>query len=85
MIGLWRLDICDDGCFWIESPRNENVPVHNAVFWRRKLGANRARDRLVNQTLRRAGWSVVRVWEHALRDEGRAAARVARAIGRGAT
>jgi DNA mismatch endonuclease (patch repair protein) len=25
-----------------------------------------ARDRLVNQTLRRAGWRVLRVWEHEL-------------------
>ena len=28
------------------------------------MAANSARDRLVNQTLRKAGWSVLRIWEH---------------------
>jgi DNA mismatch endonuclease (patch repair protein) len=35
-------------------------------FWRRKLAANRARDRAVSRALRRAGWRVLRVWEHEL-------------------
>jgi G:T-mismatch repair DNA endonuclease (very short patch repair protein) len=35
-------------------------------FWQRKLAANRARDALVTRMLRRAGWRVVRVWEHEL-------------------
>ena len=36
------------------------------MFWRRKLVANRARDRFVNRQLRRQGWRVVRIWEHEL-------------------
>ena len=75
-----RVAVFVDGCFWHGCPRHYIVPGNNAEFWRRKLGARRDRDRLVNRTLRRAGWSVVRVWEHALRDEGRVAARVARAL-----
>lgn len=33
---------------------------------------NRARDRKVNRTLRRAGWNVLRIWEHALTKRGEA-------------
>ncbi|MBI4474652.1 MAG: hypothetical protein HY646_18420 [Acidobacteria bacterium] len=36
------------------------------LFWRQKLAANIARDRLVNRQLRKAGWAVVRIWEHEL-------------------
>jgi DNA mismatch endonuclease (patch repair protein) len=35
-------------------------------FWRQKLAANIARDRHVTLRLRRAGWRVIRIWEHAL-------------------
>jgi G:T-mismatch repair DNA endonuclease (very short patch repair protein) len=33
---------------------------------RQKIPANKTRDRLVAQTLRRAGWHVIRIWECAL-------------------
>ena len=42
-------------------------PKGNAVFWRKKFTANKARDRLVTRTLRRGGWRVLRIWEHELR------------------
>lgn len=41
-------------------------------FWREKLAANVARDRRVNRALRRAGWKVVRIWEHELSGKRRA-------------
>ena len=34
--------------------------------WRRKIEGNKTRDRVVNCALRRAGWKVVRIWEHEL-------------------
>jgi len=36
------------------------------AFWRRKLSANKVRDQVVTRLLRRAGWRVLRVWEHEL-------------------
>lgn len=33
------------------------------------------RDRLVNRTLRKMGWRVVRIWEHELKGDGTAAIR----------
>lgn len=40
------------------------------VFWRKKLAGNKRRDALVTRTLRRAGWRVLRIWEHELQQCG---------------
>jgi DNA mismatch endonuclease (patch repair protein) len=66
-----RLAVFVDGCFWHDCPKHGHLPVNNRPFWRKKLAANQARDRLVNRTLRRLGWRVVRIWEHELREPGR--------------
>jgi len=60
------LAIFVDGCFWHGCPKHATKPKNNRAFWHRKLSANKARDRLVNQTLRRTGWCVLRIWEHEL-------------------
>jgi hypothetical protein len=56
-----------DGCFWHGCPKHGTKPRNNAAFWRKKLAVNRRRDALVTRTLRRAGWRVLRVWEHELK------------------
>ena len=66
-----RLAVFVDGCFWHGCPKHSNLPVNNRPFWRKKLAANKSRDRLVNRTLRRLGWRVVRIWEHELRQQQR--------------
>lgn len=38
----------------------------NFKFWKDKFQTNKARDLLVNKTLKQAGWLVLRIWEHAL-------------------
>ena len=61
-----RLAVFVDGCFWHRCPRHATQPKNNRAFWRRKFERNQARDRLVSRTLRRAGWRVLRIWEHEL-------------------
>ncbi|MBI4028544.1 MAG: very short patch repair endonuclease [Verrucomicrobia bacterium] len=61
-----RLAVFVDGCFWHGCPRHANLPVNNRAFWKKKFAANRTRDRIVNLTLRREGWRVLRIWEHDL-------------------
>jgi len=61
-----RVAVFVDGCFWHGCPKHANMPASNRAFWRRKLTGNRTRDRLVTMTLRQAGWSVIRIWEHDL-------------------
>lgn len=66
---VWRRErvaLFVDGCFWHGCPWHGTKPASNKTFWREKLAKNRARDRLVTRTLRKAGWRVVRVWEHTL-------------------
>jgi DNA mismatch endonuclease (patch repair protein) len=60
-----------DGCFWHGCPRHGTQPKGNAAFWRAKLRRNRERDRRDTRNLRRAGWRVLRLWEHALRAKER--------------
>jgi len=65
-----RLAVFVDGCFWHACPKHSTVPAGNRAFWKRKLAANRSRDRLVNRTLRKNGWRVIRLWEHDLPKRG---------------
>ena len=48
-------------------PQHATRPRTNSAFWRRKFAPNKARDRLDNRTLRKAGWRVVRIWEHEMK------------------
>jgi len=68
-----RLAVFVDGCFWHGCPRHGTRPRGNAAFWRAKFRRNRARDRRDTRRLRRAGWKVLRLWEHELRAKARPA------------
>jgi len=59
------------GCFWHGCPRHYREPRSNRAFWAGKIARNRGRDRRTVAALRRAGWSVMVVWEHELRDPER--------------
>lgn len=75
-----RVAIFVDGCFWHRCPLHSKVPESNRSFWEPKLQANVARDRRATRLLRDAGWSVLRVWEHELRDMERIVKRVERRL-----
>ena len=62
-----RLAVFVDGCFWHGCPKHGTQPKANGAFWKNKFARNIARDKLVNRTLRSAGWRVVRIWECALK------------------
>lgn len=42
------------------------MPKGNSAYWKPKIFGNKRRDGSVTRDLRRAGWSVLRVWEHDL-------------------
>ena len=56
------------------------MPASNRAFWEAKLNATEQRDRTVTRTLRRAGWQVLRIWEHELRQPTRVVRRIERAL-----
>jgi DNA mismatch endonuclease Vsr len=77
-----KLAVFVDGDFWhgrawIEGRR---APATNAQFWIEKFERNQRRDQFVNRRLRRAGWSVLRVWASDVRREP--AACIARILAR---
>jgi DNA mismatch endonuclease (patch repair protein) len=79
-----RTAIFVDGCFWHGCPKHATWPAHRAAWWRRKIEGNKTRDRVVNRTLRRVGWRVLRIWEHELarKNEAQLARRILRELNR---
>lgn len=77
-----RVAVFVDGCFWHGCPRHATQPRTRAAFWAAKFSRNKTRDREVVRTLRRAGWTVLRVWECALAQKHwpRTARRMVRAL-----
>jgi DNA mismatch endonuclease (patch repair protein) len=75
-----RLVVFVDGCFWHCCPSHSNIPANNHAFWKKKLTGNVERDKLVSRTLKRAGWKVIRIWEHDLRNEKKTAQRILKAL-----
>ena len=73
-----------DGCFWhsCPKPKHASLPKTRADWWQAKLTRNRDRDKLVNRTLRKAGWKVLRIWQCDLRGRNslRAVAKIQRAL-----
>lgn len=59
-----RIAVFMNGCFWHGCPDHGTWPKNNAEWWRLKLEANRKRDAKADNTIRDAGWIVLRFWEH---------------------
>jgi DNA mismatch endonuclease, patch repair protein len=77
-----RLVVFVDGCFWHSCPLHGTKPASNSAYWIPKLARNRARDLAVTRELRRKGWQVLRIWEHALREPAKVVLRCRRAMKR---
>ena len=76
----FKLAVFVDGCFWHGCPKHSRQPKSNRTFWRRKFSANKKRDLLVTRALRRAGWRVLRIWEHNLSRPDRCISRIRRTL-----
>lgn len=64
-----RVVVFVDGCFWHGCPDCGHVPKTNTQFWAEKVKRTRDRDTLKTLSLVQLGFTVVRFWEHELRDE----------------
>jgi DNA mismatch endonuclease (patch repair protein) len=75
-----RVAVFIDGDFW-HGYRFPAWEHQLSQFWRRKITANRRRDAKNFRTLRRAGWTVLRIWQHDIeRDLAACVERVVKAI-----
>lgn len=59
-----RIAVFIDGCYWHGCPEHATHPKRNADYWGPKLAGNIVRDRETDELLRKAGWLVLRYWEH---------------------
>jgi DNA mismatch endonuclease (patch repair protein) len=71
-----RVVVFVDGCFWHQCSRCNWTPSNNKDYWEGKFARNRAADRAADRALRNAGWRVLRIWEHSLKQPDRVIARV---------
>ena len=67
-----RLAIFVDGCFWHGCQKCGHVPKSNTKFWALKIQRNRERDQLTSKSLTSTGTSVIRFWEHQLKEDSEA-------------
>jgi DNA mismatch endonuclease (patch repair protein) len=86
VLGRARTAVFVHGCFWHRCPTCRHpLPRSHRDFWLAKFRRNKQRDREKRRRLEAAGWNVVEVWEHEVRDAlprvTRVIARSARAIG----
>ncbi len=58
-----------DGCFWHKCPEHFQWPKTRPEFWKNKIARNVERDREITGQLKKMGWTVLRIWEHELRDD----------------
>jgi DNA mismatch endonuclease (patch repair protein) len=73
-----KLAIFVDGCFWHACPLHGTVPRANPSYWPPKLRRTVERDRATSTRLERAGWAVLRFWEH--EEPGRVGVQVAEMV-----
>ena len=59
-----KIAIFVDGCFWHKCRKHYVQPITKKFFWKQKINRNIKRDKIVNRTLRKDGWKVIRIWEH---------------------
>jgi len=75
-----RVVVFVDGCFWHGCPLHARMPASNCVYWENKISGNMIRDRRTTRDLQKAGWRVIRLWEHELKKEFTVARKIERAL-----
>jgi DNA (cytosine-5)-methyltransferase 1 len=73
-----RVAVFVDGCFWHGCPIHARPTKSHTKWWADKIAANKRRDIDTTRTLERAGWKVIRMWEH--EDPAEVARRVEAAV-----
>jgi DNA mismatch endonuclease (patch repair protein) len=63
-----RLVIFIDSCFWHGCPEHVRMPNSNRDYWTQKIARNIKRDIQVNTAYKDIDWSVMRFWEHEIKN-----------------
>lgn len=62
-----------DSCFWHGCPIHFRLPKSNVEFWRNKITTNIHRDLKISAYYTTKNWSILRVWEHDVKNNYSAA------------
>ena len=67
----YKISIFCDSHFWHGYQWEERKKDHKSrrEFWYRKIERNIERDNEVNEQLAQMGWTVIRFWEHEIKDD----------------
>lgn len=64
-----KVAIFVDGCFWHGCPHCQRpLPKTNVDYWQKKIERNKELAVIYQNSLSKSGWTVVRIWEHEMRD-----------------
>ncbi len=63
-----RVVVFLDSCFWHGCPRHLRMPKSNQDYWKTKISRNVERDAVTNLAYRELGWTLIRFWEHDLKE-----------------
>ncbi len=63
-----KLALFVDGCYWHGCPKCGHIPKTRSEFWEAKINRTKQRDRKKKRELNRLGVSVLRIWEHELKN-----------------
>lgn len=64
-----RVAVFVDGCFWHRCSLHYVKPKTRSEFWEKKIQGNVERDKKNNAALKKSGWTVVRIWEHEIKQD----------------
>jgi DNA mismatch endonuclease (patch repair protein) len=56
-----------DSCFWHGCKKHYRIPATRKEYWKNKIERNKQRDKEVSGFYKKAGWKIIRVWEHELK------------------
>ncbi|MFN0224067.1 very short patch repair endonuclease [Paenibacillus sp. KR2-11] len=68
-IKKYKLVVFVDSCFWHVCDIHFRMPKSNLDYWEAKIERNRKRDRAVNAYYQEIGWTVLRFWDHEVKDD----------------
>jgi len=64
-----KIAVFIDGCFWHSCHKHCRLPASNKDYWNSKIEKNKIRDKKTSKALRGKGWTVIRIWEHEIKND----------------
>lgn len=79
-----RVAVFLDSCFWHGCNDHCRLPNTNREYWVKKINRNRTRHSELKRQYYSTGWRIIRLWEHAIRENPQGCVkRVVAAVRRG--